>query len=152
MVREEEDEAEDDEEDAVGLDTIVISFLALEADKQGEILDSLDDEARSHLLELADYQQLNPLFLTSKVVKLPTYTPQNAPLSETSVAHLKQFAHMVELKLESDRIAGETRCLYVMPYVFLVTHLLVFYMCSALYALSSLTFSSLQRRSSPKAS
>ena len=34
-------------------------------------------------------------------------------------------AHMVELKLESDRIAGETRCLYVMPYVFLITHLLV---------------------------
>mmetsp|Transcript_30029 Transcript_30029/g.59634 ORF Transcript_30029/g.59634 Transcript_30029/m.59634 type:complete len:136 (+) Transcript_30029:722-1129(+) len=70
MVREEEDEAEDDEEDAVGFESIVISFLALEAEKQGEILDSLDDEARSHLLQLAEEQQLNPLLLTNKVVEL----------------------------------------------------------------------------------
>ena len=41
------------------------------------------------------------------VVRSPTYTPKNVPLSKTSAAHLKQFAHMVGLKKTSDAIAGE---------------------------------------------
>ena len=65
LVQEEEDEAEDDEE--VGFESIVVSFLQLDADKQEAILDSLDDEARAHLSQLAEEQQQNPLLVAQTI-------------------------------------------------------------------------------------